>query len=870
MKKYLLFALFIVSALNAHAQDLSFFLPKGDFTYNQSIPTPKQFLGHEIGEQHVTYDMARFYLKLLAEKSGRIVAQDRGRTYQYRPILFLYVSSPSNLANLEQIRLNHLKLCDYKESEKMNLQEMPIVTWLSYSIHGNEASGMNASLAVAYFLAAAQGPEIERILNNSIIIMQPGANPDGIQRFATWVNNARSFTPVKDPNSREFREPAPVSRTNHYWFDLNRDWITAQHPESYNRSAVLYEWHPTLFSDFHEYGTTSGMFFSPGIETSQNPFLPKTNFEMMRKIAERYHNTFLSDIGSLTYTKETFDTWYPGTGDVLPGLLGGVSFLFEQTSSRGHIQERNGVTLRFVDGIRNQAYGSYSTIQAGLEMREELLLFQRNAYKDAQKEAVAASVKGYVFGNPQNKSLDIEFFHILKTNNINVYALNKDVSVEGKTFASADSYIIPCEQQEYRMLHTLFEKNHNFVDSVFFDVTTWTVPLAFSMNYAELKSTTGLVGEKVEKIEASSFAAPPMAHFAYLCELKDFYSYKLLYRLLSEEVKVRVGDAAFKKDLNGKTHHFGYGTLMIPVSGQKHDREQLHRIVVEASMNVPVEVFAVENGWGDPIDLGSPRFKEVSLPKIALIWGRGASTDVIGATWHLLDHRMKIPATLLEIPQVTNVDLTSYNVIVVAGNVQFEKAAIDRLKTWAKQQNNTLIGIGQAFRVLNEAGVANINTQKRVENENKASYLDFSVRTDMMATDPNASISGSILQSYLDISHPIAYGITTNTINTMKNSINIFSKPTGKYMSPVYYKKSPLISGCITAKNLALLSESPGVLASQNAIFFADDPSYRAYWFGSMRLLLNSFFFRELMPSEKIETEGGEKETPKASAPNGA
>ncbi|MCL2501880.1 MAG: peptidase M14, partial [Bacteroidales bacterium] len=283
MKKILLSALSICCFFSAYAQDLSYFLPKGDFSYNPNIPTPKQFFGHEIGAQHVTYDMAAAYMKLLAEKSDRIVAEERGRTYQYRPILFLYISAPNNLGNLEDIRQNHLKLCDYAATDKLNVQDMPIVTWLSYSVHGNEASGINASLAVAYFLAAAQGPQMDRILNNSVIIMQPGANPDGIQRFATWVNNARSFTPVKDPNSREFREPAPGSRTNHYWFDLNRDWITVQHPESYYRAQIICEWHPTLFSDFHEHGTTSGMFFSPGIQTSQNPVVPKEHFDLMSK-----------------------------------------------------------------------------------------------------------------------------------------------------------------------------------------------------------------------------------------------------------------------------------------------------------------------------------------------------------------------------------------------------------------------------------------------------------------------------------------------------------------------------------------------------------------------------------------------------------
>jgi len=839
--------------LNAYTQDLSCFLPEGDFTYNPNIPTPKQFLGHEIGEQHVTYDMAAAYMKLLSQTSDRITVEERGRTYQYRPLLFLYISAPDNLKNLEHIRQSHQQLCNDQESDKLNVHDMPVVTWLNYSIHGNEASGINSSLAVAYFLAAAQGSQVDRILDHSIIIIHPGANPDGIQRFATWVNNARSFTPVKDRNAREFREPAPGSRSNHYWFDLNRDWIAVQQPESFYRAQILYEWHPSLFSDFHEHGVTSGMFITPGIKTSQNPSMPKGGYDLIGKVAQQFHHKLVNGLGSFTYSKETYDGWFTGCGDTHPNLLGGISFLFEQTSARGHIQELNDVTMRFTDAIRNQAFGSYSTIFAGVEMKDELLNYQRNAYKDARKESAKAAVKGYVFGNPHNKSLDREFFRILNANHIDVYRLNKSVTVKGKTFQSADSYIVPCDQQEYRVISTIFETNYTYVDSIFYGLSTWTIPLAFSMNYGELQTTSGLIGKKVEQIDGSSFEAPSMSDFAYLFELKDFYSYPFLYRLLSNEVKVRVGEVPFKYEVNGKLHEFDYGTVMIPVSGQRFDKEQLHHLITEAAKDVPVEVFAAGGTWGDPVDLGSPRFKAISLPKIALIWGQGASSDGVGAIWHLLDQRMKMPATLLEYSLVSNpnIDLSPYNVIVIFGNFKFDQAAIDKLKIWAKRGGNTIIGIQQSFKILNEIDVANIHTKERAENKRNATYLDFSDRAD---NDPNAEISGVILENYVDQSHPIAYGSDAHAVNTLKTSVDIFTPPTGKYMSPVYYQKTPLLSGCITPKNLEMLAETPSVLASRNAIYFADDPCFWAHWFGSMRLLLNSFFFRELMPVEKIET----------------
>jgi hypothetical protein len=219
---------------------------------------------------------------------------------------------------------------------------------------------------------------------------------------------------------------------------------------------------------------------------------------------------------------------------------------------------------------------------------------------------------------------------------------------------------------------------------------------------------------------------------------------------------------------------------------------------------------------------------------------------------------MNIPATLLESTLLgsSSVDLLQYNTIVVFGNFKFDKPVVERLKSWAQNTNNTIIAIGQAFNLLNEMEVAKINTIKRAEVLNPSTYLDFSTRTD---EDPNSTISGVILENYLDRSHPIAYGIGIHSMNTLKTTTTIISKPTGKYMSPVYYKKNPLLSGCITAKNLEKVAETPSVLASRNAIFFVDDPCFRAHWLGSARLLLNSFFFRELMPTEMIETEKTEK-----------
>ena len=234
--------------------DLSYFLPEGNYQYDSNIPEPATVLGFQLGRQHADWGQVVEYMKALAEASDRVTLREVGRTYQHRPFIEAVITSPENQRNIEKIREEHLALTDVDRSTDLDIRKMPVVVNLVYSIHGNEPSGVNASLAVAYFLAAAQSNEIDDLLRNTVIVLYPGANPDGINRFANWVNTTRSQTDVSDLNSREFQEPWPSSRTNHYWADCNRDWLMAQHPEGITGVNTYFKWMPNVLADQHEQG----------------------------------------------------------------------------------------------------------------------------------------------------------------------------------------------------------------------------------------------------------------------------------------------------------------------------------------------------------------------------------------------------------------------------------------------------------------------------------------------------------------------------------------------------------------------------------------------------------------------------------------
>src|SRR5690554_4345804 len=385
---------FTLLTVTATAQvDFDYYLPEG-YTYDPSIPTPASVLGYQVEEWHVSHDQVVMYMKALAAASDRIQIEEYGRTYEKRPLLLLTITAPSNFSRLDEIKSQRNNLRDPQAS--VSMESMPIVMYMGHSVHGNEPSGVNASLLSAYHFAAAN--EIADDLENMVILLDPAINPDGINRFASWVNSHKSYHMNGDPNNRELNEAWPRGRTNHYWFDLNRDWLPVQHPESRGRIEKIQEWKPNIVLDFHEMGTNSTFFFQPGVPSRNHPLTPKENFELTQKIST-YHAKHLDKIGSLYYTRENYDDFYYGKGSTYPDIQGAVGILFEQASSRGHLQESQFGPLTFPFTIRNQLTTALSSFEAARDMRLDLNMYMQEFYNEAMGEANADSNSAYIFGS---------------------------------------------------------------------------------------------------------------------------------------------------------------------------------------------------------------------------------------------------------------------------------------------------------------------------------------------------------------------------------------------------------------------------------------------------------------------------------------
>jgi len=848
MKKIILLFLIGCFAFAARAQvDMAYYLPEG-VSYNTAIPTPEEVLGYVPGEWHVSHDQILYYMRTIAAASDRISISVQGRSYEGRPQVLLTVTHPDNHARIEQIREDHLKLTDPSQSANMDVNAMPAVIWMGFSVHGNEASGANASLVTIYHLAAAQGAEIEDKLKNTVVLFDPAFNPDGIHRFSTWVNMHKNKNITTDPNDREYSEPYPGGRTNHYWFDLNRDWMPVQLVESQSRIKTYHAWKPNILTDHHEMGTNSTFFFQPGVPSRTHPLTPQKNQDLTAKIGT-YHAKFLDQIQSLYYSKEGFDDFYYGKGSTFPDINGGVGILFEQASSRGHAQESVNGVVTFPFTVKNQFVTTLSTWQAGYEMRVELNNYLRDFYRDAAREAGADVTKAVLFGAPKDPARAFHMAELLDRHQVEVYHLANEVTRAGKTYKPGESFVVPMNQRDYRMLKGMFEKRTTFEDSLFYDISAWSYLLAFNMDYTELNASgynTNMHGKafSMDTDFPKGNRIGGKSNYAYAIEWHGYYAPRAVYRLLSKGVRTRVAHAPF---IDGNKT-FDYGTIVIPMGTQDVSQAEIEAILDEIAREDGVEVHAIQSGLTEGINLGSPSFSALREPKIALLVD-GPSSSEAGEFWHLMDQRYDIPITKLPVSRFNSAS-DRYNVLVMV-NGSYGGLNADNLRRWIAG-GGVVVANKSAINWLNSNNIGSYSfVRAEVDNPEGRPY-------ELQSNYSGAQvIGGAIFEVEMDMTHPLSYGYVNKTLPVFKNSSLMLKKPNNPYASPMKYRANPLLSGYISKENLKVLGGTPAVITSGvgggRVIAFTDTHAFRAFWFGTNKLILNSVFFGHTINGSSLE-----------------
>jgi len=847
-------------------------------SFNEKVPSPKDFFGFEVGHRHLRHDQVAAYMQELANRSDRISIQRYAQTHGGRPLLLLTITSKKNQARLSDIKRRHRALAKANDAQAPGLEDLPVVMNMGYGVHGDEPSATNTSPLVAHYLAAAEGEEIERILDNSVILLDPSLNPDGFDRFARWANTFRGQVPNSDPAHIEHRQGWPAGRVNYYWFDLNRDWLPVQHPESQGRMRWYHQWKPNVVLDFHEMGTNSTFFFQPGIPERKNPLTPQRNVELTQAMG-KFHANALDRTGSLYFTQEVFDDFYMGKGSTYPDLHGAVGILFEQGSSRGHVQESNNGLIRFSDTISNQFTASLSSLRGASALREDLLRYQHQFYRDSMQQARKSKFRAYVFYLPNNRTRLQKFADILLRHDIACSWASEDTIV-GDQIVKAGSLVVPTEQPEYQFLMSLIERRKKFGEPVFYDVSAWTLPLAFNLQQRGLESLDPLEGKlqkakinekRIFKSDAlamesntnqgdsntnqAEFKTDPVAWFV---DWRDDAAVPVLQQLLNRDVHVRVALRPLEATSPSGQVRFPVGTLSIPMGiKQNRSKRRLVNQILTRAANNGVRIEAVESGLATRgIDLGSNNFPRIKRPEVAMLVGNGISAYQAGAAWHQLNYRCGIPVTLLDATRVGDADLARYTtVILVSGNYNLNANALEKLQRYVRE-GGSLIAVsgGTAFAqqdILQLPPSEEVTVETQVEpvgsDQEKPQEKEtpkFSEARRKAALD---LVSGAIFSTEIDTTHPLMFGFEGKRLPVFRGSTSLLTSATPEVSNPARYPAEPLMAGYASEQNEKKIAGSSAItvhaMGRGNVILMIDDPNFRAFWPATSRVFMNAVFF---------------------------
>ena len=772
-------------------------------------------------------------MRKLASTSERITIEERGKTFEDRPLILLTITSKKNHQNINQIQKNHIDQTNGILTPKI---DTPLVVYQGFSIHGNEPSGSNSALLLAYYLAASNDDFVNKLLSNTIILLDPSFNPDGLQRFAYWANTNKNINLNPDSNDREYNEVWPGARTNHYWFDMNRDWLPVQLPESRARINTFHKWLPNILTDHHEMGTNSTFFFQPGVPSRTHPLTSKLNQDITRKIS-KYHVKALDEIGSLYYSEERFDDFYYGKGSTFPDINGGIGILFEQASSRGHIQNSDNGILTFPFTIKNQLTAGLSTLDAALNMRNEILDYQYNFYKKSREEAGKQKKSAIIFGDEKDAAKTYHLAEILKRHKIKFHHIRNNFSKDKINYKKNYSFVVPKDQKNFKLINAMFEKRTTFQDSLFYDVSAWTFPLAFNLDY-NMDISMDIAGKEVTELNKPLGIVKSKSNYAYLMSWNEYYSPSVLNEILDNNIIAKVALKEFK--LNDKK--YDYGTILIPVKNQNISSNSLFEMLNSLAVENNLIIDGVDTGLADGIDLGSTEFKTINKQKVAVLVGEGINSYDAGEIWHLFDVRYGITITKLDVKSISKADLSKYSSIIMPSSYGLSDINTAKIIKWTEQGGN-LIAFKNSLNWISKNKLLDLKFKtKKIQTKN----ISFAQKENHFGAQV---IGGAIFEAKLDLSHPINFGYKNKNISLFRNTTIFMDQDNISYNNPIIYSENPLLSGYISEENLEIIKSTvpfkTGAYKKGQVTCFSDNTNFRAFWYGTNKLLMNAIYFSE-------------------------
>ncbi len=802
-----------------------------DVGYDETVPRPESVLGHTLGSALARHDLVVAWFEALAEMSPKVRLVDLGRTHEGRRQITAIISSVRNLDRLSEVQRTHLA----------NEPDAPVFTWHGYSIHGDEASGVQAAMAVAWYLAASGEESVRELLRNTVIMIDPALNPDGYGRFTTWANQAAGRVPVADPIHRERTEAWPTGRGNHYFFDLNRDWLLLQQPETVNRVRFLQEYQPLVMTDHHEMGSDRTFFFQPGVESRWHPYIPAENRSLTERLGA-FHARALDRAGRLYYSGESFDDFYPGKGSTWPDLQGTVGVLFEQASTLGRVLNTQHGRITLPMSVHNHVISTLSTLEGVQEMGTDLRAFRADFQ---ERKHVPSGLPGaWIFDDGGDPSRAAAMVDLIKGQGLSVFGLTEPVTAGGVSYAPGRAWVVPVLGSQAPLTQTLFQNVTSFEDSTFYDVSAWSLPSAFGVQASPLSRVPSRLDTE-SRVNRNYGVSGRRDAKAWVLPWDDFHAPMVLARLQSQGVRGRVALRAFESTSDGEPVRFRPGAVVIHESDVP-DMEALKRDFLTRVAAGDAPLVGLDSGRSDSgPDLGSPRLRPLIPARVAMLAGRPVNPLSAGSIWHALDRRLGYPVTMIDPALLDEAALNRHTHLIIADG-DYEEAG------------ESLAVLGEMVDRWTEAGGVLILVRRAADLAQRMGWLPDPGLPDpekkqwpygeMAARDGAQQVGGAILSVKLDDSHPLSFGIRPGTVGLMRRGTTVLKAPWDNPFTVVgAYTEKPLVSGYLPEGFADTLSGTPALLAVPKGegviIAFADAPAFRAVWWVGQRLLSNAISF---------------------------
>ncbi|SDB20987.1 Zinc carboxypeptidase [Flavobacteriaceae bacterium MAR_2010_188] len=808
-------------------------------TFSQSITSPSDFLGYEIGTQFSRHSQVVDYFKEVAEEMpNQVKLVNYGETYERRPLYVAYVSSEENMRNIETIRENNLKRAGLLDGSPSS-NEVAIV-WLSYNVHGNEASSTEASMNTLYKLLT----EKQEWLKNVLVIIDPCINPDGRDRYANWYNETKSTPYDTDPQASEHNEPWPGGRPNHYLFDLNRDWAWATQIESQSRLKIYNKWLPQVHVDFHEQGINAPYYFAPAAEP-YHEIITDWQREFQTKIGKN-NASYFDKNGWLYFTKERFDLLYPSYGDTYPMYMGAIGMTFEQAGhGRGGlgIITDEGVELSLKDRVAHHTTTGLSTVEVASQNVEQLNTQFKNFF-----DTSSLKNRSYVLrGNPDKiaavadllKRHEIKYGFSSKGKSTGYnYSTNKSGSFET---TSAD-LVVSVDQPKGKMVKVLFEPDAMLSDSLTYDITAWSLPYAYGLDGIQSEKIIGTQTTTVNSVINSENKSST----AYILNWTSLNDGKFLAELVNSDFRVRFTEKPFSSD--GVA--FNRGSLIITRGDNKKIEDFDSKLVSIANAHNRT-LHAATSGFATAgPDFGSPDIKLINKQKVAMLSGKYTSSLSYGALWHFFEQQLKYPVTSINTDDLDDVDLGKYNVLIMPNGYYgglMKEPIMEKIKDFVKG-GGKLVAIDGALNSFVDKEGFNLKNKKKPETDEdkKDSTKNLVPYADREREYAKNLITGAIFKTKLDNTHPMAFGYPDYYF-TLKLGNDSYSLLDRGYNVGYLAEGAKSVSGFTGSEAIKNLGETVVFgeerMGSGSFIYFVDDVLFRSFWENGKLFLVNSIFF---------------------------